>query len=127
MFRLLEEWAPPVDVVVPVPLGGMRQRTRGYNQAALLANELAKLADLPLARKALRRITNTPPQTQQVDAIARRGNVRGAFGPDNEAPSGSVLLVDDVTTTGATLDACARALTDSGAAEVYCLTFARED
>jgi ComF family protein len=127
MYRLLEDWAPPVDAVVPVPLGGMRQRTRGYNQAALLAGAVAKLSGRPLESQAIRRTSNTPPQTQQVDAIARRRNVKEAFGPGKKSLSGSVLLVDDVTTTGATLHACSRVLIDAGAAQVHCLTFARED
>jgi predicted amidophosphoribosyltransferase len=82
---------------------------------------------LPYDGKLLKRSRNTPPQTGQDDAMARRRNLRGAFVADPRRIPGVVLLVDDVTTTGATLDACARALRDAGAPDVYCLTFARED
>jgi ComF family protein len=118
----------PVDLVVPVPLFGRRQRLRGYNQSALLARELARLDGLPLAERGLSRRRDTPPQARSVDAEARRRNVAGAFAADGRRVEGrGVLLVDDVMTTGATLDACAQALRQGGAASVWALTFARED
>ena len=118
----------PVDLVVPVPLFGRRQRLRGYNQSALLARELARLDGLPLAVRALSRRRDTPPQARSVDAETRRRNVAGAFAADRRQVEGRrVLLVDDVMTTGATLDACAQALRQGGAASVWALTFARED
>ena len=127
MNEALDRWSPPVDLVVPVPLGGLRARTRGYNQARLLAREVARLSGLPFEPSCVRRRTNTPAQSQQPDADARRKNIDNAFEPGRKRPSGRVLLIDDVTTTGSTLDACARALLDGGAKDVYCLTFARED
>lgn len=127
MAIALQEWSPPADVIVPVPLGWLRKRTRGYNQSELLASEIARASSLPLERHALRRIRHTAPQAHQPDAASRRENVRGAFGPGSRPVSGNVLLIDDVSTTGATLDACAQALLASGAASVYALTFARED
>jgi ComF family protein len=118
----------PVDLVVPVPLFGRRQRLRGYNQSALLARELARLDGLPLAERGLSRRRDTPPQARSVDAEARRRNVAGAFAADGRRVEGRrVLLIDDVMTTGATLDACAQALRQAGAAAVWALTFARED
>ena len=118
----------PVDLVVPVPLFGRRQRLRGYNQSALLARELARLDGLPLAERGLSRRRDTPPQARSVDAEARRRNVAGAFAADGRRVEGRrVLLIDDVMTTGATLDACAQALRQGGAASVWALTFARED
>ena len=118
----------PVDLVVPVPLFGRRQRLRGYNQSALLARELARLDGLPLAERSLSRRRDTPPQARSVDAEARRRNVAGAFAADGRRVDGRrVLLIDDVMTTGATLDACAQALRQGGAASVWALTFARED
>jgi ComF family protein len=118
----------PVDLVVPVPLFGRRRRLRGYNQSALLARELARLDGLPLAERGLSRRRDTPPQARSVDAEARRRNVAGAFAADGRRVEGRrVLLVDDVMTTGATLDACAQALRQGGAASVWALTFARED
>jgi len=118
----------PVDLAVPVPLFGRRQRLRGYNQSALLARELARLDGLSLAGRGLSRRRDTPPQARSVDAEARRRNVAGAFAADGHRVEGRrVLLVDDVMTTGATLDSCARALLQGGAASVWALTFARED
>lgn len=127
MARALHEWSPPVDIIVPVPLGGLRRRTRGYNQSELLAGEVARACGIPIERKALRRTRRTAPQTRQPDAVSRRENVRGAFGAGRRPVSGNILLVDDVSTTGATLDACARALLENGAGRVYAVTFARED
>jgi predicted amidophosphoribosyltransferase len=66
-------------------------------------------------------------QAQQPDATTRRQNIQEAFAPGSRPVTGNVLLVDDVSTTGATLDACARALLAGGASNVYSLTFARED
>ncbi len=66
-------------------------------------------------------------QAQEPDAASRRANIRGAFAPGKRLVTGNVLLIDDVSTTGATLDACAGALLAGGAESVYALTFARED
>ena len=128
MAAYLKKEELPVDLVVPVPLFGRRQRLRGYNQSALLARELARLDGLALAERGLSRRRNTPPQARSVDAEARRRNVAGAFAADGRRVEGRrVLLVDDVMTTGATLDACAQALRQGGAVSVWALTFARED
>ena len=115
------------DCVVAVPLHPRRQRARGFNQAAELAVQLG-----PPVVGALRRIRATAPQSE-LPAGRRRANVRGAFAPARRFGAGSdgavegacVLLVDDVTTTGATLDACARVLRRAGAREVRALTLAR--
>jgi ComF family protein len=123
-----EEEAIEADLLVPVPLYGRRQRLRGYNQSALLARELSRLCGLPLAERGLARRRNTPPQARSADAEARRGNVADAFIADRRWVEGKrILLIDDVMTSGATLDACARALLQAGAASVWALTFARED
>lgn len=129
MAAYLKAEALPVDLVVPVPLFGRRQRLRGYNQSALLAREVARLGwGLPLAERGLARSRDTLRQARSLDAEARRRNVAGAFTADRRLVEGRhVLLMDDVMTTGATLDACARALRQAGAASVWALTFARED
>lgn len=127
LYETMRAWSPEVDAIVPVPLHPSRRRSRGYNQSELLARELSHLADLPLETRALRRARSTRPQTEQPDAASRRHNVADAFAPGKRPVTGSVLLVDDVTTTGATLDACARALLASGATQVHALTFTRED
>jgi ComF family protein len=127
MAAVLHEWSPPVDAIVPVPLHWLRRRTRGYNQSESLAREIGAKAGVPLNTAAVRRHRRTGMQAQTPDAITRRANVRDAFAPGRRPIKGNVLLIDDVSTTGATLDACARALLENGAATVYALTFARED
>ena len=127
MAKLLIEWDPPVQAIVPVPLAGRRRRLRGFDQSELLAREIARLTGIPLARRALVRRRSTVPQTHQAGEEARRRNVAGAFGPGGCMPIGGVLLIDDVVTTGATLDACARVLISEGGGPVFALTFARED
>jgi ComF family protein len=112
------------DCVVPVPLHPWRRLTRGFNQA----EELARRLDLPVARALWRRRV-TVPQTGLRPAERRR-NVRAAFalsplGRRERLHGRCVLLVDDVRTTGATLDACARVLKAAGAREVRALTVAR--
>jgi ComF family protein len=113
------------DVLVPVPLHRWRLLMRTYNQAALLANALGKLSGKPVAVDALRRVKSTPSQGKRNPAERRR-NVAGAFAVTGAAVSGKrVLLVDDVLTTGATADACARCLLQAGAASVDVLVLAR--
>lgn len=108
------------DGVVPVPLHFYRQYSRGFNQAA----ELARHLGIP-AIHALRRTRATVTQTDLPEA-ERHANVHGAFALRRSIPPGSVLVVvDDVSTTGATVDACARVLLDAGAREVRALTAAR--
>lgn len=115
-----------VDIIVPVPLYPARERLRGYNQALLLARQLARTFNLPLAAAALIRTRDTASQTG-LTPRQRRENVRGAFKvPDSSRIKGKrILLIDDVATTGATLSACARALKRAGAASVQAATVAR--
>lgn len=128
MAECLEKWAPPATALVPVPLTGRRRRGRGYNQSQVVARELSRLSGLPLAAGVLIRRRGAPPQARAVDEAARRANVADAFAVRRPGRlSGPLLLVDDVMTSGATLDACARALRRAGHRAVYALTFARED
>lgn len=114
-----------IDMVSPVPLGVARLNERGYNQAALLARPIALAFALPYQPNALRRIRET--RTQVGLALdQRRANVYGAFSSNSAIVSDkNILIIDDVTTSSATLDACADTLFDSGANQVYALTFAR--
>jgi competence protein ComFC len=113
--------------VVAVPLTGARRRGRGYNQAGLMARELARELGLPLV-EALRRRGHSIPQASSATAEQRRQNVVDAFEPGGAGVSGlRLLLVDDVATTGATLSACAKVLRSMGAEAVIGLTLARED
>jgi ComF family protein len=110
------------DALVPVPLHRRRLRQRGFNQAADLARHLG----LP-AVHALRRVRATHPQVD-LPAPQRHANVQGAFALSNTRASVHdriVVLVDDVATTGATLEACARVLKNAGAKEVRAITAAR--
>ena len=121
---LFGDWRP--DVVVPVPLHPRRLRWRGFNQSELLARPLAELWDVPLL-KGLLRTRDTIPQVRLPDE-ARRENLRDAFavGDTASAIEGKrVLLVDDVTTTGATLIEGARALLAAGASETAAYVVAR--
>ena len=114
------------DLVVPVPLHPRRLVERGYNQAALLAAELAIELEAPLSARALVRLRHTPQQAQ-LDREARLGNVRRAFSArcPLAIQGRRVVLVDDVATTGATLTACAEALLAAGAASVTAVVVAR--
>ena len=114
------------DVVVPVPLHRQREKERGYNQAALLSKPLAKRLRLPHKAVLLVR-TRARPEQQILTLRERWESVRGAFAtrPGSQVDNKRVLLVDDVLTTGATLDACARALREAGAKAVIGLTVAR--
>jgi ComF family protein len=116
---------PAPDLIVPVPLHPFRERQRGYNQSQLLAVALGGARRLEVSSSALTRLRDTPSQTQ-LSRTARARNVRDAFAADPRLVAGRhVLLIDDVTTTGATLAECARALRVAGATSVYALTVAR--
>lgn len=128
LYRCLQAEFPSLefDQVVPVPLHHVRQRERGYNQSAVLAEELGKKLGLKASCSTLRR--NRPTSTQtNLTAPQRLSNVKNAFEPrKGKRLSGKrILLVDDVMTTGATVNACAKALKTGGAASVHVLTVAR--
>jgi ComF family protein len=113
------------DVVVPVPLHWRRRWQRGYNQSEALARGLSTVLGLPLRPGWLRRTRHTPPQTAQ-EVAGRLDNVKNAF--RSARPSGrtgTILLVDDVLTTGATAHEAARALRDGGASRVVVAALAR--
>lgn len=112
------EWQ--VDVILPVPLHTKRQHERGMNQAEKLAIYVAETLNITYNPTILHRWRDTPPQVG-MNRQQRQANVRGAFSA-SAAISGRVLLVDDVFTTGATLQACAHAALEAGATLVYGLT-----
>ena len=121
-----EPEALAADIVVPVPLHRQRERERGYNQADLIARPLARRLGLPYRAVLLMR-TRPRPDKQLLSHTERWESVRGAFAtrPGSRVDKLRVLLVDDVMTTGATLDACAKALREAGAKSVIGLTVAR--
>jgi competence protein ComFC len=116
----------PAGRVLAVPLHEHRLRSRGYNQSELLARDLRRRFRLPGAVGGeLRRVRDTPPQVG-LDRLSRRANVAGAFSWwGSRLPPEPILLVDDVATTGATLEACAVALRAAGSGAVYGFTVAR--
>jgi ComF family protein len=127
LAEYLAEYPLPGEVLAPVPLHPKRLRERGYNQSALLAEELGKLTGLPVCDNSLIRTTYLAPQAKTSSVTERRRNAAGSFAcRDRQFEGRSVLLIDDVATTGSTLDDCARALKASGAASVWGLTLARE-
>lgn len=118
--------AAAVDVVLPVPLHPVRMRERSYNQAAVLAEALAGRIGRRFDGRSLVRVRQTGTQTR-LRARERKENMRGAFCVRRPewVRGRAALLIDDVMTTGATLDACARALKKAGARRVWALTAAR--
>lgn len=116
----------PADVIVPVPLHRRRLRERGYNQAAVLAQALGAAVGLPVREDWLVRVRATSPQVE-LDAAQRKKNVAGAFRCDlpDQVTGCRVLLVDDVCTTGATLESCSLALRRAGAQSVWAFTLGR--
>ncbi|MDF7824140.1 ComF family protein [Pontiellaceae bacterium B12227] len=114
------------DCVLPVPLHHVRRRERGYNQSALLSRALARRIGCESGRRLLRRIRPTSTQTN-LTAPQRLSNVNNAFESrrHERLAERNVLLVDDVMTTGATVNACAKALKQGGAQSVHVLTVAR--
>jgi ComF family protein len=115
------------DVLVPVPLHPKRLRERGYNQSDLLARELSQLVHLPVIHDCLIRQKFVLPQAQTHSVQERRRNVKQAFICKNNAlEHRQILLIDDVSTSCATLDACASALKSAGAISVWGIVLARE-
>jgi ComF family protein len=121
----LKKLAWPIDLIVPVPLANRRKKERGYNQSGMLAYPLAMNLGLAYSSKALSRQRETESQVD-LNGEERRRNVAGAFSASTEKVRGKVVLVvDDIITTGATMQECARALLTAGAREVYGLSVAR--
>ena len=114
------------DLLVPVPLHPKRERQRGYNQLLLLAQAVGRATGLAVEPRALTRVTSVPSQVS-LRAEERRANVAEAFRARPESVAGRrILVIDDVCTTGATLEACALALKEAGAVSVWGLALARE-
>jgi ComF family protein len=113
-------------VLVPVPLHRARLWMRGFNQSALVARELSRRLQLRIDPLALKRVKRTT-ALKGMSASQRRNTVSGAFTvPDKAAVAGkTVILIDDVLTTGSTAEACARSLQRAGAARVELITWAR--
>ncbi len=129
LHAAIEDGDPPwrgADFLVPVPLHRRRRRERGFNQAEVLAGELSALTGIPVLSDALRKTVNLRPQTS-LRSEARRANIRGAYrvARPEAIREKTIVLVDDVCTTGSTLGECARVLKGAGAADVRGVTVAR--
>jgi len=128
MVRAGRRFWTETDVILPVPLHASRLKQRKFNQAALLARKIGRLTQIPYDPDILRRHRATASQGTKT-AKGRFRNVRGAFSvPEDkraDLKDKTVVIIDDVYTTGATLEACTRALKRAGAARVFVLTLAR--
>lgn len=117
----------PGDVLMPVPIHQNRIKQRGYNQSALIAGHLGKKLGIPVVTTCLVRSKDSLPQARTTNVEQRKKNVKGAFSCGNTSDNyKEIILVDDVCTSGATLEACAAALKKSGFHSVWGLTVARE-
>jgi len=114
------------DAIVPVPLHKKRRKMRGYNQAECLAKEISLRTGLPLAAKLLIRSKATAPM-KELSKAERRKNLQNAFAVQGNKVPERILLIDDIYTTGATADACAKVLMKHGAKLVDCYCLAMED
>lgn len=115
------------QVLVPVPLHRKRLHERMFDQASLIAIELGRLSGVPVSHALLDRTTNTRAQARQTDRETRMKNIKGAFKACSPklVEKRSICLIDDVVTTGATLDECAKVLYEAGAGKVTAFTIAR--
>jgi len=115
------------DLILPVPMFKKKERKRGYNQAVVLAKDIAVRMEKPFSKKLLLRMIDTEPMNS-LGAEERRGNIRKAFtireGWDIMLQGKAVLLVDDIYTTGSTMDACSDVLLSAGVSKVYVFAFA---
>ena len=130
MARLLAAYLErnpyPVDAYCPVPLHRRRERGRGFNQSELIAEELGQLTGVPVETAGLRRVRDTPPQVSMESSGERWRNIADAFEYVSDAGGRRYMLIDDVVTTGSTMSACAEALKNAGAANVWGIAFARQ-
>ena len=121
-FQYQLNWS--IDMVIPVPLSGLRKKLRGYNQAALLAKPLARKLELHYSNQTLKRVRETRSQVG-LSLVERRINVADVFRASPLVLNKNILIIDDVATSGSTLESCAKALREAGAKNIFGLTLAR--
>jgi len=125
MIEFVRELNWKVEILIPVPLGHSRLRERGYNQVALVTRPLSYELGIEYAPHGLKKVKDTRTQVG-LNVAQRRENVREAYQADPSVVNRrSVLIVDDVATTGSTIESCTHALILAGAAEVYAISIAR--
>lgn len=119
---IIKKWKP--DALVPVPIHSTKKRERGYNQAALLAEETGRILNIPVESRLLLRVKKTLPQKALSDD-ERQNNLKKAFKISrNDVKLKTVIIIDDIYTTGSTIDACAETLKEAGVEKVYFITAA---
>jgi ComF family protein len=122
MAEYAKDWDINGDYIIPVPLHPSKKWSRGFNQATVLAKPLSKALKIPLSENMLRRIKKTTPQNQ-LNSHQRIENLEGAFLFDKKRyKPDTVILVDDIFTSGSTMSACAKVLKDSGVKRVLCVS-----
>jgi ComF family protein len=127
MSSYFQEYGLRGDVLVPVPLHEKRLRERGYNQSHLLAEALSGLISLEVNPALLKRVRNTGPQARSASVQERKANMEDTFICESDgAADRNIVIIDDVCTSGATLESCATALKSAGAGHVLGFTLARE-
>ena len=126
LARRLDDADIPATLLVPVPMHPRRERSRGYNQAELLASELGRLTGVPMAKDVLERLVDSPPQVQRGTRAGRMEITEGTFSAATSVEGEAILLIDDVVTTGSTMVGCAKALWEASAVSVWGLALARE-
>ena len=116
----LRRWSP--DLIVPIPLHRQKERARGFNQARLIAEKISSRTGIPVSVDILLKTRRTAAQ-KKLDYVHRRRNLKDAFSCSRTLSGERILLVDDVYTTGSTMDAAAACLKSAGAGNVYFMTF----
>ncbi|MCI8342362.1 MAG: ComF family protein [Firmicutes bacterium] len=127
MFETAQKNFPNIfsdsDIIIPVPIHKKRFKKRGFNQSVIMGRGIARLAGIEFSEKALIRKTNTIPQSG-LSIEERLKNIKNAFEIGNcDIKGKNILLIDDIFTTGATLNECAKVLKENGAKEILCYTF----
>jgi len=120
LAEIARDWPIDADYIVPIPLHPAKKRVRGFNQAAVLAQPLSKALGIPIAEDILKRVRKTAAQSG-LSPVSREQNISGAFALGRkDSTDRKILLVDDIFTSGATMNACAKIL--QNAAEVSCIS-----
>ena len=126
LARRLDDADIPATLLVPVPMHPRRERSRGYNQAELLASELGRLTGVPVAKDVLERLVDSLPQVKRGTRAGRMEIAESTFLVAASVEGEAILLIDDVVTTGSTMVGCAKALWEASAVSVWGLALARE-
>ena len=127
-YNELKDLVGNFDMIIPIPLHKDKQKKRGFNQAELLANEIALLADVKVEKDLVKRVKNTTTQTE-LSREGRRANLENAFEliDKSKVKGKNVLIIDDILTTGATTESLSKLLKNAKAKHICVLTFARTD